>query len=392
MIPRSRRPPYRPGIDALVCDHHEWIRGRRVGLVAHAASVGHNGVPSARLIGKGRGTLAALFGPEHGFAGTAGAGEAVPGGRHPEWNVPIHSLYGETRKPTEEMLAGIDVLVFDLQDLGARPYTYVSTLYLVLEAASEWGVPVVVADRPTPLVNVVDGPMLEPGRHSFVGMIPSPVVYGMTPGETAIWLNEQLGLDVDVRVAPMQGYRRAGAWGVGREPWIPPSPAIRSWECGAAFPFTVFLEALPALDHGRGTETPFRVFGAPWLDAEAAGRDLTALGLPGVRFSACRYQIGVGPHKGEPANGVAIDIADYDKIRPVQTAAALIWTAQRLHGVERVWSDAGTREEFFDQLMGTSSVRTSLKAGAHPVEISAPWAIASSAFCETRKKHLLYTT
>lgn len=241
---------FRPGIETLLEQYPDWLQGRRVGLVAHPASVDSQGVHSVERMRRDGVNLTALFGPEHGFAGRGGAGETMPDGRDPASGLPIRSLYGETRRPTSEMLRDLDVLVFDLHDLGARPYTYVSTLLYALEAAAENGKGVIVTDRSIPLPRVIDGPMLDPAFESFVGAVRTPVAYGMTPGETALFLRDDLGLPLDLRVAPMQGFSRDAAW--PSRAWIPPSPAIRSWSCAACFPATVFFEAVPAVDHRAG--------------------------------------------------------------------------------------------------------------------------------------------
>jgi uncharacterized protein YbbC (DUF1343 family) len=379
------------GIDVLCRDHADRLRGRRVGLVAHPASVNADGIPSPEFLRQNGVDLAAIFGPEHGFAGAGGAGQELPHVRHPEWNIPVHSLYGDTRRPTAEMLRGLGVIVFDLQDLGARPYTYVSTLRYVLEAAAENGKPVIVADRPAPLPNVVDGPMLEPEFESFVGLIPSPVVYGMTSGETARWLKAVLRLDLELDVATMTGYpRRAEAMTTGRA-WIPPSPAIRSRECAMCFPITVYFEALPALDHGRGTATPFQLIGAPWLDSIGLCHSLDALDLPGVRFLPDDYEAAIGSYRGQTVHGIEIRVTDPDRLRPVQTGAAIIHALQDLHGQDLVWGHPGTREDFFDQLLGTDAVRTALRAGEPAAALADRWARESEPFRRDRAAALLYS-
>ena len=370
-----------PGIDSLCKKHPDWLQGRRVGLVGHPASVNRQGVPSAEWLRKHKIQLAALFGAEHGYYGLGGAGERVENRKHPGWKIPIHSLYGTTRKPTSKMLKDIDTIVFDLQDLGARCYTYVSTLRYTLEAAAENKKEVIVADRPSPLAGTVDGPMLDPAFSSFVALIPAPVVYGMTPGETALWLKDKLQLRVDLRIAKMERYRRK-TYKPSSGKWIPPSPAIRSWKCGLCFPITVFFEALPAVDHGRGTATPFQLFGAPWLKAKETSRALNEFDLPGLRFSPKNYKA---------MGGIKIDVTDPATFRPVAAAVAIIHHLQEMYGTERLWKADGTREEFFDKLMGTDSVRKALQKGATPASIVRAWQSGLSAFAKERQKHLLYS-
>ena len=379
------------GIDTLVNEHADWLGHQRVGLVSHAASVSVSGAPSPDIIRNLLGDkLICLFGPEHGVSGKAGAGDEVAHALHPAWGIPIHSLYGKTRRPTSEMLHNVDVIVFDLQDLGARPYTYVSTLRYVLEAAAEHDRAVIVADRPVPLARTVDGPVLQPAFESFVGAIPSPIVYGMTPGETALWLKATLNLDVELHIARARGYAREPLPPAGWPAWVPSSPAIRSWAIGQAFPITVFLEALPGVDHGRGTDTPFQRIGAPWLQADELAARLNDLALPGVRFHRADYDAKTGLHKGTSVRGVAIEPVDPAVCAPVLTGIAIIEVLQELHGAAWLWSQPGTRPGFFDQLMGTDAVRLGLHNGLSAREIAATWADDIGRFHAGRKPHLLY--
>ncbi|HOW97018.1 MAG TPA: DUF1343 domain-containing protein [Kiritimatiellia bacterium] len=378
-----------PGIETLLIHHLDRLRGRRVGLVAHPASVDSNGAHSLQRMLDAGVNLVALFGPEHGFTGRGGAGEVIADGREPVSGLPIRSLYGDTRKPTPEMLCDLDAVVFDLHDLGARPYTYVSTLRYVMEAATDNGKAVIVADRPIPLPRVVDGPMLDPAFESFVGFVRTPVSYGMTPGETARFLREDLCLDLDLFVAPMRGFSRNAPSPTGR--WIPPSPAIRSWACAAGFPATVFFEALPSLDHGRGTDQAFQVVGAPWLDALALADGLARHPLPGVRFEPCSYRAEGAALKGLEVRGIRLDITDPAAFRPVQSGVTLIAILQELYGPEALWDAPGARPEFFDKLMGTDAVRRALLDGAAPEAIAAGWPKRQIAFLETRQASLRYT-
>lgn len=378
---------FRFGIDVLCDEHADWLRGLRVGLVAHAASVSVSGLPSSDSLRQRGVDVTCLFGPEHGFLSRGAAGEAVSNDKHPRLGIPVYSLYGKTRKPTAKMLKNVDVIVFDLHDLGARPYTYVSTLRLVLEAAAENGKRVIVADRPSPLANTVDGPMLNPAFESFVSFVRTPVVYGMTPGEMALWLKKNLKLGVDLRVAPMAGWQRGCR---PKRKWIPPSPAIKTWECGLCFPITVFLEALPALDHGRGTAAPFQRVGAPWLDAKKLSCAMNAMKLPGICFTACRYRAMTGNYSGQTVHGLAIQVTNASEYMPVQAGMAILRIVQDTHGADSLWSHTGTRKSFFDSLMGTDTVRRALIDGRTLIEITAPWALQSADFWQSRKEYLQY--
>ena len=357
------------GIDVLLVEHGDWLRDRRVGLVAHAASVDAAGVSSAVRLRAAGVNLTALFGPEHGFAGVAVAGEEVGDACHAEWNIPIHSLYGATRKPTPAMLADLDVLLFDLQDLGVRCYTYSATLRNVLEAAAENHIAVIVLDRPVPLAGVVDGPLPEEKFASFVAAIPTPFCYGLTPGQTALWLREKLKLDLDLRVVPFRGT-------LSPERWIPPSPAIRSPAHALTYPATVLFEAFPALDVGRKTEHAFQglengteLFFKDWkkIYKVVIGHLSLVTGNSGITI--------------EPRDdGLRLCVVDVKNYRPALVGVALVQAVQQVWGAENLWRKFGARPEWFDQLMGTDRVRLALLAGAELAKIGAMWEKAVSEF------------
>jgi len=380
------------GIDSLLAEHADLLRGQRVGLVSHAAAVDKTGVTSAEKLVRSPGVnLTALFGPEHGFAGRAAAGETTTDTRHADWNLPIYSLYGDTRKPTPAMLDTVDTLIVEFQDLGARPYTYVSTLRLVLEAAAQAGKPVIIADRPVPLPRGCDGPIMDPAFETFVGLIPAPMQYGMTPGETAQWLADVLGLDIDLTVARMRGYPRDTTPQPEWPPWVPPSPRIRSWDAACTFTTTVFGEALPSLDYGSGAEFPFQVLGAPWLDATQLLGLLPPGSLPGLLLQPIRYTAKSGLHAGAVLDGVRLAIADYAAFRPVSAGVLLLDAIGRLHGIAALWEAPGTRPDWFDKLFGTDTVRNALMAGMPACDIIAGWRGGQAAFAASRDKHLLYS-
>jgi len=285
-----RNRSFQPGITTLVGPRRSWLAKKRIGLLSHPAAVDSDGTSSASLLKRVPGTsLVALFGPEHGFWGAAAAGKQITHQKHPCWHMPVYSLYGKYRKPTAAMLRRLDVIVVDLQDLGVRPYTYVSTLRFVLDAAAARGKTVIVADRPVPLPSTIDGPLLDPRYESFVAAIPAPMVYGMTCGETALWLKKSLNLDVDLKVSKMRNYTPRPPRQPDWPPRIPPSPRILSWECAYCYTATVFCEALPAIDNGRGTGLPFQLFGASWIRSQPVCEYLSDLHLPGVIFHSHPY-------------------------------------------------------------------------------------------------------
>jgi uncharacterized protein YbbC (DUF1343 family) len=355
------------GLDRLVRGDAALPAAGRVGLLCHAAGVTsageHGAVALRRLLGS---RLAALFGPEHGVRGRAGAGEPVADGRHPDWDIPVYSLYGDTRRPTAEMLDAVDILVCDLQDLGVRCYTYGSTLKLVLEAAAAAGKEVVVLDRPIPFPRTLDGPLLDPALESFVGCLPGPLVYGLTPGETARWLHEAPGLRETLRltVIGMTGYARQPAGVAGAGAWVPPSPAIVSRESAWCYPATVFTEALPALDCGRRGPAPFQTLAAPWLDGDALCRRLRDAALPGVAFAPVAYTARGGPADGETVRGISLAVTDPARFLPVTTGFHLLAAVRDTGGADRLWQDPTARPAFFDSLCGSALPRRALQGAA----------------------------
>ena len=333
----------RPGIESIP---PEWLAGRRVGLVAHPASLASDGRHSAAVLREAGVNLVALFGPEHGFFGRGGAGEKVADAAHADWKIPIFSLYGETRAPTPAMLDLVDVFVFDIQTIACRAYTYVSTLRLLMEACAARGKTLVVADRPDPLMlTPPDGPLLDPACASFVGLVPTPFCYGLTPGETALFLKSALKLDaLDLRVAPCAGLSRALSLAQIYPTWHATSPAIVSLENALCFPLTVFLEALPMIDHARGTPLAFQRIGS-------AHADLSTLDLPpvpGLRVAPCDYP----DKRGQTLRGLAFDVVDPAAYRPAAAAYELIGSLEKKLG-PALWQFPGSRPDFYAQLWGT---------------------------------------
>jgi uncharacterized protein YbbC (DUF1343 family) len=274
-----------------------------------------------------------------------------------------------------------------------------------------------VADRPIPLPRIVDGPMLAPAFESFVACVRAPLHYGMTPGEMALWLKADLGLDVSLRIARMQGYARAVARGADWPPWIPPSPGIRAWETGQCYLATVFAEALSAFDNGRASNLAFQVFAAPWLQSAPVCARLNARRLPGVSFYAHPYSPGrsalavakryggarsdfgelsraAKPGKTTTANtvfdGVRLAVTNPNSFHPVYTGIAILACLQELYGIRKVWKHVGTREDFFDKLYGTDAVRLALQAGDAPEQIRQTWLKPLRAFAPSRAASLLY--
>lgn len=387
----KRRAEFQPGIEVLLNTHPGWIRGLRVALVSHTAAITRTGETSLEaLLRSGLPRRLSVWSPEHGYFGEAGAGEHVRSRQHPLWPVRVFSLYGTHRHPTPAMLRQVDVIVVDLQDIAVRCYTYVSTLRHVLEAAARRGIPVIVADRPVPFPVTVDGPMLDPACASFVGAIPAPMVYGLTPGECARWLRRHLHLEAPLRVAPLQGYHRDTQRSPDWPAWVPPSPGIATWESAWCYPATVLTEAFPALDCGRPTRLPFQSLASASGSALKLRDRLTAAALPGIAFHPH-----IATRSGEPGGsvqGVRLTITDPCRYRPVLTAVTMLDALGALLGRDALWNAPGNRPSFFDSLFGTPTVRLSLRAGQPPAEIAAAWDTReAAAFRRARARALLYT-
>ena len=387
--PRARTaapPRVRTGLDVLQAEGFARLRGKRVGLVTNASGVDGRLRPASELIARAPGvTLAAIFAPEHGFGGSLPAGAAVGDARDPVTGAAVFSLYGATRKPGAAMLRGIDLLLFDIQDVGARTYTYLSTLRGVLEAGAEAGIPVLVLDRPDPTGGeIADGPVLEPGRESFVGPHTIALRQGMTPGEMARMMNEERGIGARLEVVPLQGWRRGMSFPATGLPWVAPSPNIPTPGTAFLFPGFVLLEATN-LSEGRGTTRPFRLFGAPWLDARRVAEELNRLGLDGVLFRATEFTPTESKHKGERCAAIEVHLTDPRRFRAAVAAAAVISVVRRLHPDElKVDADV------FDRLAGTVALRLAIFRGDSPEAIAASWAGPLEEFRKRRERFLLY--
>lgn len=334
-------------IEALV-KHLSVVNAQAFGLLSQQAS------PVGGVLHQQFGArMKCLFSAEHGWFGLAAAGEKTDSEVHPFWQVPVHSLYGETRHPTPEMMAGLDRVVIDLQDIGVRCYTYLATIKNMLEAAAECHLPVTVLDHPIPLGGVLDGPMREMSYSSFVAPLNIPFCHGMTPGECAKFIVQEERLDVDLTVIKMKDWSHAV-----HAPWmnfVPPSPAIRNWDSAALYPATVFCEAFPAVDVDRQGPLSFRVVGAPWLNVEELMGDfhevLPACGM-GVR--PIRYRPAGGDYKDQLLDGLLFTVENPDAFYPV-TAGTMVFSELRHRYKDEFMR--GARLDWLDKLTGSNAIR-----------------------------------
>ncbi len=377
----------RPGLEVLLTDSLHLVRDLRVGLVSNQAGVDRHGVGAVEVL-RGAGVrLTALFSPEHGFRGLAAPGEAVASSTDSATGLPIYSLYGRITAPTPEMLGGVDVLLVDLQDVGARYYTWLATTVSVMEAAGAAGIPVVVLDRPNPIGGAVQGNVLDPAYTSSVGRLAVPMRHGLTLGELARLAHGDLGLAVDLRVVPAAGWRRDLPFDRTGLPFVPPSPNLRDLEALYHYPGLCLFEAT-ALSVGRGSDAPFRQVGAPWLDTTAVLARLREAALPGVRFEGVSFRP-VAPGDGKFADtlvaGVRAVLTDPAAYDPTATAVVLLDAVRAVHP-RRI----GLEARRFDRLAGGDGLRRALEAGTPPAAIVADWGPALERFRERRRAVLLY--
>ncbi|HEX9633514.1 MAG TPA: DUF1343 domain-containing protein [Gemmatimonadales bacterium] len=374
----------RPGIEVLLDDSLHLVRDRRVGLLTNQTGVDARGVDDlTRLLAAGV-HLTAIFTPEHGFRGDLDE-ENIGHARDSATGLPIFSLYGTARAPTAEMLATVDVLLADLQDIGARPYTYVSTILYTLRAAADHGVPVIVLDRPNPLGGTaVQGPVLDTAFASFVGMLPVPLRHGLTMGELALLARAALDLGGTLIVMPVGGWRRSQWFDATGLPWVRSSPNMPSLESAVPYPGTVLFEATN-LTVGRGTPIAFQVIGAPWLDPPAVIRRVgTVAGAVLEDTVIVPERPTDGKYAGLAVPAVRIRVRDRDRYDPVGVAVRLMAAVRAAH------ADSLRLDPRMDQLAGTDGLRRVMTDGADPGPLLAAWDTAAARFRRARTPYLLY--
>ncbi len=392
----STAPPagVRLGSDLLLSSPR--LEGARVGLVCNHASVDHGFVHVVdRLASDPKVRLAAIFGPQHGFRSDVQDNMIeTPHRDDPHRRVPVFSLYSETREPTAEMLQGLDVLVVDLQDIGARIYTYIYTMANCLRACARHGVPVIVCDRPNPIGgDDVEGAALRPGFESFVGMFQIPMRHGMTIGELARLFNEEFELGATLEVARMHGWHREMFADETGLPWVMPSPNMPTLDTAVVYPGTVLFEGT-LLSEGRGTTRPFELVGAPGIDAERFAREMNALGLPGAVFRPAVFEPTFQKHARLACGGCQVHVTDRRAFRPVLTGVALIGMFRRFAPDRELWRQPPYEYEQeklpIDILAGSDALRSQIEAGTDPQAIAETWRRDEQAFKVKRQPYLLY--
>ena len=386
-----------PGLDGFVggADVALGLRDARLGLIAHPASVTSTLTHAADAVRVAGYDLRALFGPQHGARGEKQDNmiESDPY-TDPHTGLPVHSLYGEVRKPTPEMLDGLDALLFDLQDVGVRVYTFVWTMALAMEACAEAGVRFVVLDRPNPIGGLQrEGPLPRKGYESFVGLHPVPLRHGLTCGEMACWLKEERGIACDLAVIRCDGWRRSMFWRDTGLPWVLPSPNLPSPKSCLVYPGMVLLEGTN-LSEGRGTTLPFELFGAPWLDPARLVARLADARLAGVIFRPCHFEPTFQKHAGTLCGGAQLHVTDPRAFEPVRTAVEILVAANALAPSDFAWREPPYEYEEtlppIDILWGNPGLREGVEAGLDANDILLGLGAGLDDFAASAEPYLLY--
>lgn len=383
------------GLECLLNERADLLKGARLGLLCNQASVDKTLRHAADLLAAGDDwELTTLFGPQHGIRGevqdnmieTPHTIDSVTG-------LPIYSLYSETREPTAEMLANVDVIVCDLQDVGCRIYTFIYTIANCMRAAKALGKRVIVCDRPNPINGTqVEGNVLEPEWASFVGQYPIPTRHGMTTGELALLFNQHFNIGCDLEVVSLRGWNRE--WLDETDaPWVLPSPNMPTLDAATVFPGAVLLEGTQ-MSEGRGTTRPFELVGAPYIVAQEYAETLNSFALPGFYARACGFQPTFQKHAGQNCNGVQLHVTDRDIFKPALTGVALVKAAYDMYRDEFRWKEPPYEYVYdrnpFDVINGTDKIRLALEQGDSLLTIEASWQNDLAAFMKLRKNFLLY--
>jgi uncharacterized protein YbbC (DUF1343 family) len=385
------------GSDRLLRNSSSLIAGKRVGILTnHTGRLSDGRSIIDAIADSGICTLHSLYGPEHGIAGDTPDGKGVEHALHPRYGVQVYSLYGKTHKPTQEMLNGVDVLVCDIQDVGARFYTFISTVALAMEAAAEQSIPFIILDRPNPIRGLTfDGPVRVPSLRSFVGWMPIPVMHGMTIGELARLWNEEgwlaNGVKAQLEVVKLEGWERQMWFDETGLSWTAPSPNMPTLETAIVYPGLCFVEGT-SVSEGRGTSQPFQIVGAPWADPERILKHLSEFGTAGTVCSETDFVPKEIPgmaskpkFENTACRGVRIRVVNRNAVQPVRLGVSILAALKQAHPDEMM-----LRNRRFDILTGNKSVRQMLERGAHPDEVCEDWTQELQSFGEIRAKHLMY--
>ncbi|ASS92598.1 exo-beta-N-acetylmuramidase NamZ domain-containing protein [Peribacillus simplex] len=386
-VKEKKKQKVSPGIEVLLKDEKNVLSGKKVGLITNPTGIDSKLTSIVDLLNDDPDiNLTALFGPEHGVRGDAQAGASVEYYIDEKTGLPVYSLYGKTKKPTPEMLKDVEVLVFDIQDVGTRYYTYIYTMAYAMEAAKENDIPFIVLDRPNPQGGEsVDGPVLEPEFSSFVGLYPIPLKHGMTVGELATLFNKEFKIGADLRVIKMKGWKRDMDYDDTGLPFVLPSPNMPTVSTTFVYPATGLIEGTN-VSEGRGTTKPFELIGAPYINSDELAGKLNALRLPGVKFRAASFTPTFSKHAGKLSHGVEIYITDREEFKAVPTGLHIIKTIQDLYPGDFEFLAANN----FNLLIGNGWVMSRIEEGSSVNEIMKEYQVKQDAFKKVRKNYLLY--
>lgn len=381
-----------PGLEVLLRDSAHLVRGKRIGFLTNQTAITSDGESGIDLLHASPDVeLVALYGPEHGLRGGVEGGVKIESGIDERTGVPVHSLYGSTQRPTREMLQGVDVLLFDMQDVGARPYTFVWTMAMAMEAAAEQNIPFIVLDRPNPITGAMEGPLMEMAMRNvgqpITGYYPVPLRHGMTVGEVARYVNAEFDVGADLTVIPAAGWTYDQWFDETGLPWLDPSPNIRSLDAALSYSGLVLLEATN-LTVGRGTDAPFSYVGAPWLDAGRLLQRLREYGFAGVELDTTRFvPRGEGwiPFLGENVRAIEIEITDRDAYQPVWLTLVMMSEIRRMHPEHFRVTNVG-----MTQMLGSQWAREAIDSGEDPRVVWDRWEAELREWREVRDRYALY--
>ncbi|ALX49669.1 exo-beta-N-acetylmuramidase NamZ domain-containing protein [Lentibacillus amyloliquefaciens] len=391
-VPPGHDTDVKLGVDVLLEDKIDMLEGKNVGLITNPTGVDQelNSIVDT-LHNHDDVNLVSLYGPEHGVRGSAQAGEYVEFYIDEKTGLPVYSLYGETRKPTPEMLEDVDTLLFDIQDVGTRFYTYIYTMAYAMEAAAENDIEFVVLDRPNPLGGEkVEGPVLEPDYSSFVGMYPIPLRHGMTVGELAKLFNEEFDIGADLEVVEMEGWDRSMTYDETGLEFVMPSPNMPTLDTASVYPGAALIEGTN-VSEGRGTTKPFELIGAPFINSTELAANLNEQSLNGVQFRAASFTPQFSKHSGELSHGVEIHVKDKEAYEPVETGVTIVKTIHDMYPEDFAFREENSEGiSFFDNLIGNGWVRDKIENGDSVDDIVNTWQPELNEFKETREDYLLY--
>lgn len=391
------KPKVKTGADLLISENFSMIESKNIGIITNHTGILSNGTHLVdTLFNLKNVKIISLFGPEHGIRGDAPDGRTIKDGVDSKTGLPVYSLYGKTRKPTKEMLADIDILIFDIQDIGARFYTFISTMYYGIQAAAENNIPIIILDRPNPISgNMVEGPILDSTYKSFVGIAQIPIRHGMTVGELALYFNQKdiLGTDktANLEVVKMKNWERSNYFDQTNLPWLAPSPNMPDLETAIVYPGICLLEGTNIAE-GRGTDSPFLQFGSPFINAKNVISELTILGVDGCTITKSEFTPVAIPKKsmhpkylGEKCQGIRIQITDREKFKPVEFGVKLIYVFNKLYPENFTF-----RENRIDKLWGSTQFREQILENDLPENIISNYLDELNKFKELRNNFLLY--